>query len=85
MFLVRILLLYSHRANIAFLIRQYRDFFVVCLHYLFHANMLSQCLDINGCEAKPCQHGATCVDTAGNYTCACASGYTGRNCNEGNL
>lgn len=29
---------------------------------------------------RPCQHGATCVDHLGNYTCLCSSDYAGRNC-----
>ncbi len=27
-----------------------------------------------------CLNGATCVDTAGSYTCACVSGWTGTSC-----
>ena len=30
---------------------------------------------------NPCHNGGTCVDTGtGNYTCTCATGYSGSNC-----
>ena len=32
----------------------------------------------------PCQNGAACTDdNIGGYTCTCASGYTGTNCQYG--
>ena len=39
-------------------------------------------VDLNYCtNNKPCQNGATCTNTGqGGYTCACAPGYTGTNC-----
>lgn len=33
--------------------------------------------EVNECASNPCQHGATCTDLHGNYTCSCAPGYTG--------
>ena len=37
-------------------------------------------LDINECSSGPCQNGGTCVDGVNRYTCSCAPGYTGINC-----
>ena len=38
-------------------------------------------VDLNPCRGNPCLNGATCYnDNHGGYTCACASGYQGRNC-----
>jgi len=36
--------------------------------------------DIDDCEPNPCQHGGICVDGNLQYTCNCASGYGGDNC-----
>ena len=41
------------------------------------------CTDIDDCSNTPCQNGATCTDTAvvpHTYTCACAPGYDGSDC-----
>jgi hypothetical protein len=32
------------------------------------------------CAAAPCQNGASCTSGVNGYTCACAPGYTGQNC-----
>ena len=42
-------------------------------------------LDINECARSPCKNGATCQDIPGSYQCKCKSGYTGRNCQTGEL
>lgn len=34
----------------------------------------------NHCASAPCQHGGTCTNRATGYTCACAPGYTGTDC-----
>lgn len=34
---------------------------------------------------SPCENGATCTDLIGNYSCACAVGWHGRNCTESNV
>ena len=36
------------------------------------------------CDPTPCLHGGTCItNEAQGYTCTCAAGYTGRNCEKG--
>ena len=35
------------------------------------------------CRSFPCQHGGTCIDGVNRYTCKCAAGYTGTNCETG--
>ena len=39
--------------------------------------------ELDECESNPCENGGTCVDKFNNYTCTCAPGYTGRNCEVG--
>ena len=39
--------------------------------------------DIDECASSPCQNGGTCIDDVNTYTCLCASGYAGVNCNGG--
>jgi hypothetical protein len=35
---------------------------------------------INNCATNPCQHGGSCSNGVGTYTCSCTAGYTGTNC-----
>ena len=42
-------------------------------------------LDVDECASSPCQNGGTCVDVVNAYTCNCVPGYTGDNCDTGNL
>ena len=39
--------------------------------------------DIDDCAITPCQNGGTCSDGVDSYTCSCAAGYSGRNCQTG--
>ena len=39
--------------------------------------MLFSFEDINECNAKPCDHNATCTNTAGSFVCVCITGYFG--------
>ena len=42
-------------------------------------------LDINECDSSPCQNGGTCNDGINSYTCTCVPGYTGGNCEIGDV
>ena len=39
--------------------------------------------DIDDCDPNPCLHDGECIDGADSYTCACAAGYTGTDCEIG--
>ncbi len=41
-------------------------------------------LGIDECNIDPCVHG-TCQDGDNSYTCTCDPGYTGTNCDQGEL
>ena len=41
--------------------------------------------DIDECASSPCQNGGACVDGSNSYTCNCAVGYAGANCEIGNI
>ena len=41
--------------------------------------------DINECSNSPCKNGATCVNLQGSYRCDCKSGYSGNNCETGQM
>ena len=41
--------------------------------------------DINECLSRPCYNGAICLDEVARYTCVCAPGYEGINCQIGRL
>ena len=52
-------------------------------HYV---NLVSVITDF--CPSTPCLNGATCLNAVGlnnsyNYTCSCAAGYTGYQCQTG--
>ena len=38
-------------------------------------------VDIDDCQPNPCANGGSCTDGVNSYTCTCAEGYTGPNCN----
>ena len=59
-------------------------------HYVYaiDCSYLSKCaivlVDINECSIHPlCENGAICIDGVDGSTCACAAGYTGKNCESG--
>ena len=54
------------------------------IHINFIALVL-QFLDIDECESKPCKNGGACEDGENSYTCTCAPGYTGNDCETGNV
>jgi hypothetical protein len=39
-----------------------------------------QCVDVDDCASNPCQNGGACDDGVNSYTCHCAPGFTGQNC-----
>ena len=45
----------------------------------------SLCVDIDDCADEPCQNGGQCEDGVNSYTCTCKPGYTGDNCETGQL
>ena len=50
-------------------------------HYLL---MLHCIIDIDECHSSHCQYG-TCEDLPNGYKCNCNHGYTGTNCETGNM
>ena len=42
-------------------------------------------VDINECAIIPCLNGGTCTDGVNNYTCSCAAGFTGNDCETSKL
>ena len=38
--------------------------------------------DIDECASSPCQNGGTCSDGVNKYTCTCADGFNGDNCEK---
>jgi len=49
--------------------------------------LLKLLLDSNACSTNPCLNGATCTATGSgsSYTCTCAAGYSGTNCQICNI
>ena len=42
----------------------------------------TDCDNTNYCSPNPCQNGGTCANTASTYSCSCAGGYYGTNCED---
>jgi len=40
-------------------------------------------VDIDDCDPNPCANGGECVDGVDSYTCNCAPGFTGPDCETG--
>ena len=41
-------------------------------------------LEFNECLGVTCFHGGTCLDVGVDFRCACAEGYSGEYCEQGN-
>ena len=39
--------------------------------------------DIDECKQSPCKNGGTCTNKPGGYSCVCAAGFEGENCDGG--
>ena len=61
-----------------FYILQYRNL-LICHTYVHLC--VNSFLDIDDCQPNPCANGGLCSDGVNSYTCHCAPGYTGPNCN----
>ena len=40
-------------------------------------------VEIDECSPNPCQNGGSCTDMVNGYSCTCAAGYTGNDCETG--
>lgn len=61
-------------------------FYLQNISFIMPRNLLlSKSPDINECASLPCQNDGTCSDLVNGYTCACAVGCTGINCETGNV
>ena len=58
------------------------DFHFVLLFYALQHFILTFS-DIDECSSNPCQNLGTCNGGVNMYTCTCAAGYTGDNCETG--
>ena len=56
-----------------------------CCCYCYTITFLIWFPDIDECTSAPCHNGGTCVDLRNGYNCSCVPGYTGANCETGNL
>ena len=50
---------------------------------LLHDTVYTCHPDFDECMADVCKNGATCSNSVGSYSCACAAGFTDRNCTTG--
>ncbi len=60
--------------------RFWEDWFLLSESVLIRPAGVNCEVDVDECEADPCQNGATCHDHVGLYTCECVPGYEGINC-----
>ena len=51
----------------------------------FGWHILNYFLDIDECESNPCKNGGACEEGENSYTCTCAPGYIGHDCETGNV
>ena len=53
--------------------------------FLFWNNYILYFVDIDDCKGNPCKNCGICTDGVDTYTCECANGYTGDNCDTSML
>ncbi|RUS74268.1 hypothetical protein EGW08_017970 [Elysia chlorotica] len=46
-------------------------------------NFITLVLDVNECASSPCEHGGTCTDQVGGFSCLCPAGFSGQSCQQG--
>ena len=58
--------------------------------YMYLPNVITRIIhnvsyisDIDECLNNPCENEGTCINTDGSYTCICADGYEGKDCQNG--
>ena len=49
--------------------------------YYHYLNSRVSLTEIDNCADDPCKNGGQCVDGVNKYSCSCARGFTGENCN----
>ena len=52
-------------------------------HFLKQPSLYSFFTDL--CSTNPCQNGGSCYSDQGGYVCECKSGFSGQNCQIGNV
>ena len=57
-----------------------RKKFLPFSHFILLIPKFAFCSDYNECSSSPCTNGGVCSDGVNKYTCSCAAGYEGTNC-----
>ena len=68
---------------------------IISYHYYYYYNcyhyyprcyeLMISSSDIDECVGSPCKNGATCQNIPGSHKCNCKPGFTGRDCEKGEL
>ena len=60
--------------------------FLKLLIVLILPNAILWCVsDIDECASSPCANGGVCSNNVGSFSCSCAVGYTGSDCETGQM